>query len=208
MSKEEEGTWLTPEDRKNYNKYSFVEGAIADSEVESLLAFAKSKLPTANNETSETSQICELYNRPDAWDNEGVISKLQQAFRDQIKKTNFLVGVLEPKRFTLLRTDELQSYSEEYPDFVDGPEVEYTAVVTLNNDYRGGDTDYVVDGEGFMPVPGNLHVHRNERGNNWMIKDVNVKTRYDFMMVMIERPVSARYDEFEIEQTVDDGVDY
>lgn len=205
---EEEGTWLKPEDRKLYNKYSVAEDAITQEEVDSLLNFAKSKLPVANNEESEVSQICELYNRPDAWDNEGVISKLQQVFRDQIKKTNFLVGVLEPKKFILMRTDELQSYSEKYEEFVDGPEVEYTAVATLNSDFRGGDTDYFKGGEGFMPKPGNLHVHRNEEFNSWNIKEVNVGTRYDFMMVLIERPVSARYDEFEIEQSVDDGIPY
>lgn len=204
----EEGTWLKPEDRKLYNKYSVAEDVITQGEVDSLLDFAKSKLPVATNEEFEVSQICELYNRPDAWDNEGVISKLQQAFRDQIKKTNFLIGVLEPKKFILVRTDELQSYREEYLEFVDGPEVEYTAVATLNSNYRGGDTDYFIGGEGFQPTPGSLHVHRNERGNSWTIKDVNVGTRYDFMMVMIERPVSARYDEFEIEQSVDDGIDY
>lgn len=205
---EEKGTWLTPEDRANPNEPSVVEKAISEEESASLLEFAKQKLPYANNEDSEVSQLLELYNRPDAWDDKGVVNKIQQAFREQIKETNFLVGVLEPKKFILLRTDELQSYSNLYEPFVDGPEVEYTAVVTLNSEFRGGDTLYTHSGVGFRPSVGDLHVHRNEESNSWKIVDVNVGTRYDFMLVFIERPVPTNYDEFEIEQSVDDGIPY
>tara|TARA_B110000503_G_C7056167_1_gene374545 strand:+ start:437 stop:1057 length:621 start_codon:yes stop_codon:yes gene_type:complete len=202
------GTWLTPEDRKNYAKYFSIDSCITEEEAASLAGFAKTKVPSATNEESEISQGVELYNRPDSWDDSGVINKLQNIFRDSLKEHFFLTGILEPRKFILLRSDELQSYKEEYEEFTDNGEVSYTAFMTLNTEFRGGHNDYYVGGEGFISTPGNLHIHRNERGNSWLIKDVNVGTRFDVILVVIERPVTARYDEFEIEMSVDDGRPY
>jgi hypothetical protein len=205
---DDNGTWLTPEDRKNYAKYFSIDSCITEEEAASLAVFAKTKMPSATSEESEISQSVELYNRPDAWDDSGVINKLQNIFREAIKEKFFLTGILEPRKFLLLRSDEIQSYTEEYEEFKDMGEVAYTAFMTLNTDFRGGENVYYVEGNGFRAIPGNLNVHRNEYRNSWAIKDVQVGTRFDLVLVVIERPVAARYDEFEIELSVDDGRPY
>lgn len=189
-----------------------IEGCITLEEASKLLSFAQSVIPTANNEESEESQVHYLYNRPDAWDPYGVLNKIQTAFREHIKETYHLTGILEPKSFAIIRSDELQSRREDYGHYESNEgEIFYTGYMTLNTqreDYVGGDNIYVNDGRGFTSLPGTLHVHRNEDGNSWMISDVHVGTRFDVVIVVTERQVRARYDEFEIDQTVDDGVDY
>jgi len=189
-----------------------LENCVTAEEAAKLLSFAKTVIPSATNEDSEETQVHYLYNRPDVWDSDGVIDKIQIAFREFIRETYYLNGILEPKFFAIMRSDELQGRTEMYENF-ESPEGEtfYTGYMTLNTqreDYVGGDNVYVNDGRGFTSLPGTLHVHRNEDGNSWEITPVHVGTRYDVLIVVTERQVRARYDEFEIEQTVDDGVEY
>lgn len=203
----EKGTWLSPESRSEYIPFAVVKDCITSNEVDALKSFIESKIPLSTNESSSASQLVELYNRPDAWDSSGVIDKIQTFFRQYIKENFFLTGILEPRKFIVLRTDELQSYEEIYEDFVNDGNAAYVAVATANDNYKGGDTVYRT-GEGITSPVGGLVVHRAETLNSWKINDVVVGTRFDLILVIIERPVEARYDEFEIEQTIDDGVDY
>jgi hypothetical protein len=203
----EKGTWLSPGARGEYIPFSVVKDCVSREEVDALRRFVEAKIPASTNDSSEVSQVVELYNRPDAWDDSGVIDKFQVFFRQYIKENFFLTGILEPRKFILLRTDELQSYEENYEDFVDNGEAAYIAIATLNDDYKGGDTIYRT-GEGITSPVGGLSIHRAETLNSWKISDVVVGTRFDLVLVVIERPVEARYDEFAIEQSVDDGIDY
>ena len=212
----ENGTWLTPEDRNKVTEPYILKSCLTNEEVKVLAKFAKGQLIEPNNvdtpdlgiEASEVTQKKELYNRPDAWDSAGAIDKLQNIFRESLKEHYFLVGVIEPKKFIVMRTDELQSYKEEYGNFEENGVVTYTALMTLNSEFKGGETLYPRSGAGHRITPGDLIIHRNEADNDWVITEVNVGTRFDLMLVVIERPVSVNYDEFEIEQSVDDGIDY
>lgn len=200
------------ENRHERTKPVVIEQCVTPEEAGLLLEFAKSVLPNATNEETEETQVHYLYNRPDAWDPDGVLNKIHDSLREYIKETYHLTGILEPKSFAIMRSDELQGRSEIYGNFESNEgETFYTGFMSLNTqreDYVGGDNLYVNDGTGFTSLPGDLHVHRNEDGNSWEISHVHVGTRFDVVVIVTERQVRARYDEFEIEQTVDDGVEY
>jgi hypothetical protein len=188
--------------------YEELKNALTPTEVRALKRFVLSVAP--NKVDGPTSNKIEIYNRPDAWDPEGSINKLQNIFRDYIKETFFLTGILEPRQFIVLRTDAGQSYSEEYGLYKNNGEVLYTGYMSLTSDVDapGVETIYTKNGFGFEQRPGSLVVHRNEAFNNWSISEVTSGTRLDIVLVQTELDKHADYNEFVIDQSVDDGVEY
>lgn len=199
----------TADNRHETKIFELIENAITEEEVAALKEFAESQIPEASED--ETSQKVEMANRPDKWDSAGVIAKIQDIFRDYVRNTYFLVGSLEPRKFVILRTDDVQEYSETYGRFqIDGV-LTYTAIMPLSKpdvDCRPGEILFTVHGEGFKSEPGNLIVFRNEEFNSWKIPDMFSGTRFDLILVLQEINKSMTYDEFEIEPLEDNGVPY
>ena len=153
----------------------------------------------------------ELPNRPTEWDPHGLVMKLQDQFRDYIQRNFFILGSVEPRYFTILRTDELQSYVDKYSYFENGGYVLYTAIIPLSHqgtDYTGGDLTYMQTGEGGSGKPGQMLVHRNETLNSWALNKVESGIRIDLVLVQHEIENRTSYTEFEMEQTIDDGMSY
>jgi hypothetical protein len=181
---------------------------LSEEEVGNLKAFMLKMLPKADG--TKPARL-ELYNRPDSWDEAGVINKIQNSFRDYIKETFFLRGLLEPRMFILLRTEKRQGYSELYENFDQNNEVLYTARVLLsykNADFTGGSSSYLNYKSESVDATGKVLCHRNETVNRWVVESVTSGTRLDLIIVFAEPLNFVRYDEFEIDQTADDGPDY
>ncbi len=155
------------------------------------------------------TRTIELSYRPEDWDNAGVIEKLHDLVRQHIKDTYKIAGSLNPRRFTLLRTTDLQTYSEKYAEYNANNEIIYTAVYSAANttDYYSGETLYNENGEGFFPTEYDIAIHRNEELNSWEILDVVKGQRLDLIMVFEEIDRGVSYD-YQIDQLEDDGVDY
>jgi hypothetical protein len=194
-------TSMRVEDRPNHVMPIIISDVITRSEAEELKAFMLTKA------TDPKNYRYEIYNRPDAWDPNNIIGRLQDKFRDFIKANFFLVGMLEPRLFVALRTDTDATYAELYGNFEGNGETLYSAVLTLNDDYEGGDTVYV-NGLDFSPKVGDMVVHRQEFFNCWEVLKVTSGIRVDLMLVQTELQKRADYNEFPIEQSVDDGIEY
>jgi len=189
--------------------FDVLQNQITIQESEHLLEFISTKFPESEEEITETSSVIKLLNRPDNWDSFGVIEKIYGIARQHIMDTYWMVGNLEPRHFLILKTEDAQNYEELYGDFDANGETVYTAVVTpsLPESYFQGETRYTVNGNGFQPNPLDIVIHRNEELNSWEITDVTKGVRYDLVLVFQEPTQRVSYD-FEIEQTVDDGVEY
>lgn len=200
---------FTADNRHLPKMFDVLEDQITDEEAEQLLSFIDSRLLAPAEGESEFSSKLKLLNRPDNWDDHGVIEKIYNIARSHIMGTYWMVGNLEPRDFIIMRTEDVQKYEETYGAFDENGETLYTAVVTPcpTDSYFQGETRYTTNGEGFVPSPTNIVLHRNERLNDWEITEVVNGTRYDLLLVFQEPTQRVSYD-FEIEQTVDDGVEY
>lgn len=189
--------------------FDVLKNQITDEEAEQLSSFIDSRLLAPTGGESEFSSKLKLLNRPDNWDAHGVIEKIYNIARSHIMGTYWMVGNLEPRDFIIMSTKNAQKYEETYGAFDENGETLYTAIVTpcSKNEYFQGETQYTVNGEGFNPSPTDIVLHRNEELNNWQITEVINGTRYDLILVFQEPTQRVSYD-FEIEQTVDDGIAY
>lgn len=177
-------------------KFDTLRNALSAKESSALETFIVSKL--SNNATiSSSSQKYILQYRPDEWDSMGVIQKVQDLVKDHIYKTYAVSGQLEPRSFSILRTEDAQGYKEEYGAYNQNGEILYTAIVTASDssDYFSGETIYLVNGEGFKPSRSDVVVHRNETLNDWEITEVVRGVRLDLVIVFreIDRKVSYDY---------------
>lgn len=193
----------TEDNRHLEKKADLLCNVLTDDDSTQLELFIESKLgPSVSSELSESSRICNLPYRPDEWDAAGVIQKVQDIARNHILNTYVVVGDLEPRSFKLLRTEDVQTYKEEYDKYDQNGEILYTAVVTASNPdtYWHGETRYLVNGEGLRLRRNDMLVHRNERLNTWEIVEVLRGTRLDLVIVFqeIDRRISYDYD---IDQT-------
>lgn len=173
-------------------KVDLLSGAISPSEADALLEFILNKFSKSASATSIT-----LSYRPEDWDVSGVIDKIHNVAKAHIHETYPIKGDLNPRSFTLLKTDDGRTYSETYGKYRNGNEILYTAVVTPISpaEYYSGETLYSVNGEGLRPNPCDMLVHRNERLNTWEIVEVLTGARYDLLIVFeeIDRAVSYDY---------------
>lgn len=181
--------------------FDVLENQITQNEADQLLAFAQAKTSTL----PEGQSVSILYNRPDGWDETGVVDKIYKIARQHIMDTYWMIGNLEPRSFCIVRTEGSQEYGETYGNFDDNGETLYTAITTVpgsisNTIYTN--CEILID-----PVPTDIVVHRNERINNWKTERVNAGTRYDLVILFQEPTQRVSYD-FEIEQTIDDGIDF
>jgi len=182
---------------------------LSSSEVELLRKFSASQLADYSNLDKLVNH--ELGNRPDSWDETGLVSRLQELFRSYIKSNFFLLGNIEPRQISILCAPETTGYREKYGLFENNGEVIYTAIVPLSyskTDYLGGDIVYTKPGEGGYGAPGQMLIHRNETINSWMLEDVDSGTRLDLILVQQEVRNLASYTEFSIDQTVYDTNPY
>ena len=212
MSQGEEG-YVEPvfnaDNRHLPKMFDTLKDQITVEEAEQLLSFIDSRLLAPADGESEVSSKLKLLNRPDNWDDHGVIEKIYNIARSHIMDTYWMVGNLEPRDFIIMRTEDVQKYEEIYGAFDKNHETLYTAIVTpcSNKDYFRGETRYTINGEGFMPSPTDIVIHRNEEMNNWEITEVVNGTRYDLLLVFQEPTQRVSYD-FEIEQSVEDDSEF
>jgi hypothetical protein len=197
-SKEEfyEDPIFTKENRYLEKKFDTLTGIISPEESAALENFINSKLSASTTDLA-FSQVCTLQYRPDEWDSMGVVQKVQDIAREHIYKTYAVSGQLEPRSFTILRTEDVQTYKEEYGLYNQNNEILYTAIVTASHpdDYYSGETLYLNNGEGFRPARSDIVIHRNERLNDWEIVEVVTGVRLDLIIVFqeIDRKVSYDY---------------
>lgn len=180
-------------------KFEVLSGVLTEAQVGTLREFCESKLASGKS-------VVELYNRPDAWDPNGVINELQAAMRSYIKDTFYLTGVLEPRLFIIRMYDTNIKYEEKYLDFDRNNEILYTGVVTLTSEYEHGYTIY--EDVAFKPELTTMTVHRQEPLNSWAVAGVSSGRRIDMILVQTELQKRADYNEFPIEPLEDDGIDY
>lgn len=183
-------------------KYELLEDQLYPNEIASLRVFAETQTATDN--------YIELYNRPDSWDTEGVIAKVNELFRAYIKDTFYLTGVLEPRLFKILKTDEAAGHTENYNTLDTRNEILYTATLSLNGaeDYSGGVTVFRKAGDSVSPAAGDIIICRQEELNSWEIVPTSSGFRLDVVLVLTELQKVADYKEFKMEQSIDDGVEY
>ncbi len=186
-------------------RFDLLTSALSKQEASDLNAFLVEKF----SDIDVTTRSIDLSYRPEDWDDSGVIEKLHNIVREHIKQTYKITGSLNPRRFTLLRTTDVQTYSETYGDYNANNEILYTAIYTAPNvtDYYSGETLYNKNGEGFFPSGYDVVIHRNEELNNWEILDVVKGQRLDLLMVFEEIDRGVSYD-YPIDQLEDDGVGY
>lgn len=186
---------FTVETRHLQKRFDVISNAIDSEEGLSLKGFIESKIPESSD--SPYSQQLVLPYRPDEWDGSGVIQKVQDIAKAHVMSTYAIVGQLEPRKFMLLRTDNVQTYKETYGSYNENGEILYTAILTPSSptEYYSGETLYAVNGEGFHPNPRDLVVQRNEELNNWEIVEVLTGTRFDLVVVFqeIDRTISYDY---------------
>jgi hypothetical protein len=191
-------------------KFDILTNVLTVEESTSLETFITSKISTnAPDSNSNTSQKYVLQYRPDEWDSAGAIQKVYDIARKHILDTYAVIGQLEPRSFTLLRTEDAQTYKEEYGAYNQNGEILYTAIVTASNppDYYSGETLYLVNGEGFMPNRYDIVVHRNESHNNWEIVDVVTGVRLDLLVVFREHARRTAYNYY-IDQLDEDSLNF
>ena len=186
--------------------FDLLKNVLTIEDAEGLEAFIKYKMPKEIND-SETSQSLDLPYRTDEWDNTGVIAKIQELAKEHIQNTYSLAGYLEPRKFMLLRTENVQRYEDIYGSYNENGEVLYSAIVTptSSDEYYSGETRYTVNGEGFRPSPRDVVVHRNEEMNNWEIVEVVRGVRFDLIITFQEINKQVSYD-YEIDQTQAEGL--
>lgn len=212
MSQGEEG-YVEPvfnaDNRHLPKMFDTLKDQITAEEAEQLLSFIDSRLLAPAEGESEVSSKLKLLNRPDNWDDHGVIEKIYNIARSHIMDTYWMVGNLEPRDFIIMRTEDVQKYEETYGEFDENDETLYTAIVTpcSSKDYFQGETRYTINGEGFNPSPTDIVIHRNEEMNNWEITEVVSGTRYDLLLVFQEPTQRVSYN-FEIEQSVEDDSEF
>lgn len=194
----------TKDNRHLPKKFAVLKSVMSEEDRSHLIEFVLEKIPQESK--NEVSQSHTLIYRTDEWDKFGVINRLQEVAKSHIRDTYYLVGAAEPRKFLLLRTDPWQSYEEVYdPSYINNREILYTAVVTLVSDgiFVPGETIYTSNGEGFVPEPLSMVIHRNERYNNWSISKLAGGTRLDLIMVFREVNMEISY-EYEIEMSAED----
>jgi hypothetical protein len=186
---------LTKETRHLQKKFEIIRNAITPEESLALKNYISSKITESSN--SKYSNQLVLPYRPDEWDEFGVIQKIQDIAKGHILETYPIIGQLEPRKFMILRTDNVQTYKETYGLYNANSEILYTAIVTPSSptDYFSGETLYTVNGEGFYPNPRDMVVQRNEELNSWEIIEVLSGTRFDLVVVFqeIDRTISYNY---------------
>jgi len=183
-------------------KYGVIEGALTQEEADHLKAFIESKLP--NSTEDDSSQVLVLPYRTDEWDELGVIHKVQELSRQYVRDNFYLRGAVEPRKFELIKTEEIQSHKETYsPNYITRNEILYTAMVTPVSllDYDWGHTVYTDNGEGFRPSPTDIIIHRNEQYNNWSIQETIKGTRLDLVITLREVNLETSYD-YPMEQSI------
>ena len=181
--------------------FDVLKDQITQDEADRLLAFAETKTSTL----SEGQSVSILYNRPDGWDETGVVDKIYKIARQHIMDTYWMIGNLEPRSFCIVRTEQGQGYGETYGNFDDNGETLYTAITTVPGSISN--TVYTNGQVSFEPSATDIVVHRNERINNWKTEKVNAGTRYDLVILFQEPTQRVSYD-FEIEQSIDDGSEF
>lgn len=181
-------------------RFEVLPGVLSSEEVLALKEFIGSKLPKSSED--EFSQTLVLPYRPDEWDSIGVVQKVQDISRSHIVSTYAVSGQLEPVKFKVMRTDNVQKYLETYGKYNDNREILYTAITTVPSpvDHYSGETLYQNNGEGFRPNPGDLVIHRNETLNNWEIVGAANTPRFDLLIMFREVDRSISYD-YVIDQT-------
>ena len=186
-------------------KFDTLKDVLSKEEADALRIFIEEKFKTVD---ADTKEILMTY-RPEDWDSEGIIEKLTDTTKAHIISTFRIEGSLNPRKFMLLRTRDVQSYEEEYGAYNQNGEILYTAVATASkrNEYFSGQTLYTRNGEGFFPREVDLIVHRNEELNNWEIHEVLEGERLDLIMVFEEIDRGVHYN-YEIDQLEDDGIDF
>ena len=186
---------FTKETRHLEKRFDILSNVITPEESLALQAFIESKIPESSDSTH--SQELTLPYRPDEWDDLGIVQKIQDMAKAHILSTYAVVGQLEPRKFLILRTDNVQTYKETYGAYNENGEILYTAIVTPSNptEYYSGETLYDINGMGFHPNSGDMVVQRNETLNNWEIVEVLTGTRFDLIVVFqeIDRTISYDY---------------
>lgn len=198
----------TKDNRHVPKKFDTLTNIITSEEAAQLRAFILEKLPESVE--GEKSQQHVLPYRTDEWDSSGVINKLQEVAKAHIRNAFYMEGAVEPRKFLLLKSEQFQSYFEEYPSsYINNKEILYTAVVTpvySGKDYSG-ETLYTMNGEGFVPKTLDMVIHRNEAFNNWSVQEVLNGTRLDLVMVFREVNMDISYD-YAIDQSPEDQEEF
>lgn len=176
-------------------RFDVLKDAIDLEDSDALKEFIELKLPGGAEQ--ELSQELVLQYRPDEWDSRGVIQKVQDIAKAHISSVFALSGQLEPRKFYLLRTENVQTYKQEYGLYNDNNETLYSAIVTVSSptEYYSGETLYLVNGEGFRPNRTDIVIHRHEKINDWEIVEVLIGSRLDLVVVFqeIDRRISYDY---------------
>jgi len=196
---------------------------IEPGQVKELREFAEQQFKNRpydkNEDFGEATKKINLHNRPESWDSAGAIDEVNKRAREYVKDNFYLRGSIETKSFSLIEQKDGGSYFEnDYPlhrRIGDQDVVYYTAWMDLGpkNSYTEGKVFYSPASlENEIPRgarPGDLVVHRNEQNNNFVFGVVTEGVRYTLLIVIAEVIKDhVNIFDMEIEQTIDDGIDF
>lgn len=179
-------------------KVDILVDALTKEESSSLRAFILEK--TINNNSID------LPYRPDEWDADGIIQKIQDLAKEHIKHNFVTNNQLEPRRFTLINIEDSDEYGEEYSEYNQDAVISYKVMATVSNEETcsGGSTVFPHNGKHVDHLDGTtITIHRCERINDWNLSDIYKGQRLDLAMEFqdVGRRISYNY---HIEQTTED----
>lgn len=189
-------------DRSAPRQVEILLDALTPGESEVLRNFILDKLPHEG--------VVELLYRPDEWDSEGVIQKVQDLAKDHIKNTFVTINQLEPRGFRLARISNHLEWGEEYSKYNSNGEIIYqvTATVSNNDICNGGSTVYVNTGIEVPHANGTtVAIHRAEELNDWKLSHIYSGHRLDLIIYIQEFDKQKSYD-YPIDQITEDLPDF
>lgn len=182
-------------------KYKVIAGLLNQNEADSLRAYLE---PIIGNASSHT-----LSNRPDAWDPYGYIERglteSSRYFQELIFPTP-----LDRVGFYIRRTGEGLEVlpTVELDDSRDAQVHEINrkiAVLYLNEDYTGGETNFVNHGESFKPNAGDLVLYEVDELNRVGTEKVTSGSKLELVYMYMEIVPKTRFDEFYMPPMEDDS---
>lgn len=180
------------------SEYKVIEGFLSKEEVASLAEYALKTVSTASSVDGITKAF--LHNRPDTWDASGIISKGHQTSDDYFRRRN-TVGVLESTKFFIRKLDA-GSEVEPIVEQDDSRDAQVhgiyrkIAVLVLNDNYEGGETNFVAHGESFKPKAGDLIMYEVSDQNKVGMTRITSGFRLEVVYWYAEVQLKTRFDEF------------
>jgi hypothetical protein len=164
--------------------------AITAEESAHLRDFILSKLPLPGT--------LELPYRPDEWDTNGVIQKIQDLAKDRIKQTHVVYNQLEPRSFVISNLVDSSFLGEEYSSYNSNGEILYKTIITVSSSdiCSGGDIIFSNGEDATTNLLGTTAIiFRCEERNSYTVSPVSSGNRVSLAICLqeIDRQISYDY---------------